>query len=177
MGNFVKQNPQTYADILNSHIANNTVEHKRTIVRTIQIMGIFDEDADSDNYLDNEEIVDTPVVNKIIDLTNSETDTTTETDSVQINMISTTKRDTDEILSLSHKITTSKYKVVPVNIHSIEDDKLDRMSYDADLYDGNIASYNVTKDTSTKQSIPELNKLSLYDINCFISNNKTIHHK
>ena len=62
MGNFVKQNPQTYADILNSHIANNTVEHKRTIVRTIQIMGIFDEDADSDNYLDNEEIVDTPVV-------------------------------------------------------------------------------------------------------------------
>ena len=89
MENFVKQNPQVCTEILNSHIANNTVEHKRTIVRTMQTMGIFDEDTDSDNYLDNEEIVDTPVVNKIIDLTGSDTDNPTDISNVQINMINT----------------------------------------------------------------------------------------
>ena len=58
----------------------------------MQTMGIFDEDADSDTFLDHDEIVETPTVNKIIsESSTQDTDTaasSSTTSHVQINTIS-----------------------------------------------------------------------------------------
>ena len=63
---------------MKNHIVSNTVEHKHTIVRTMQTMGIFNEDEDSDTFLDQDEIVDTPTINKISDESScQDTDTAT----------------------------------------------------------------------------------------------------
>ena len=53
--------------ILENHISINTEEHKRTIIRTMQTTGILDDDEDSDSYMDMEEIIHTPVVNRVRD--------------------------------------------------------------------------------------------------------------
>ena len=168
MENFVKENPQICTEILNSHITNNIVEHKRTIMHTMQTMGIFDKDTDSDNYLDNEEIVDTPVVNKIIDLTGSETDNPTAMANVQINMINTNDHNYNNISSiLSNKFATSKYDISPVHVQLNADEEMNRMSYDADLYDGHRTLHHSSDTVCVKNvhTIPELSELSLQDIN------------
>lgn len=74
MKNFEKDNPKLCKDILQNHIQNNTEDYKRTIIRTMQTMGILNDDEDSDYYLDNEDILDIPSVNKVsFDDNNSDT--------------------------------------------------------------------------------------------------------
>lgn len=170
MGNFVKNNPKICTEILSNHIASNTVEHKRTIVRTMQTMGILDEDADSDSFLDQEEIVDTPTVNRIISDESScqDTDTTSSNEfhKVQINKISA-QEGTVDILSMLDNLPSD---TSPVTIQTIHDDDLNRRAYDADMYDGAVD----TTDISTISPYPttavdhELGNLHLDDINCFI---------
>ncbi len=134
MGNFVKQNPTICTEILNNHIASNTVEYKCTIVRTMQTMGIFDEDADSDTFLDQEEIVDTPMVNKISDeplCQDTDTDTAALTDfhKVQINTLNTqneTEYFTSDILSM---LDISNSNTSPVNIQTINNDEINILAY------------------------------------------------
>ena len=175
MARFMKQNPQTCDEILSHHISSNTVEHKRTIVRTMQTMGFFDEDADSDTFLDDDNIVDTPVVNKIVtDLHNSEETASPDSaqqeyDRVQINMVSTTDIPPD-LERIIPSLTTSSTAVSPVFIHSLDDMNLDKMTYDADMYDEDFAP-TVLRQAITvpnNSSVPNLNVMSLEDINCFI---------
>ena len=65
MNEFSKNNHTVCSRILENHITVNREEHKRTIVRTMQLTDVLDDEEDSDSYLDMEEIIDTPVVNKI----------------------------------------------------------------------------------------------------------------
>ena len=65
MNEFSEDNPLVCSRILENHITVNTEEHKRTIVRTMQLTGMLDDEEDSDSYLDIEESIDTPVVYKI----------------------------------------------------------------------------------------------------------------
>ena len=65
MADFSKQNQMVCKKILENHIAINTEDHKRTIVRTMQLTGVLDDEEDSDSFLDMEEIIHTPIVNKI----------------------------------------------------------------------------------------------------------------
>ncbi len=96
MTNFMKLNPENCTEILSHHVATNTVEHKHTIVRTMQTMGIFDDTADSDTFLDDDDIVETPVVNKIVHDSQhtaesiSQESISNECPQVQINTLSTT---------------------------------------------------------------------------------------
>ena len=64
---FMKNQPQMCKQILDNHISINTEEHKRTIVRTMQTTGLLDDDEESDSYIDMEEIIHTPVVNRVRD--------------------------------------------------------------------------------------------------------------
>ena len=50
--------------ILDNHININTEEHKHTIVRTMQHTGVLDDD-DYDSYMDMDETIHTPVVNRV----------------------------------------------------------------------------------------------------------------
>ena len=70
---FMKNQPQMCKQILENHISTITEEHKRTIVCTMQITRVLDDDEDSDSNMDMDKIIHTPTVNKItnniIDLT------------------------------------------------------------------------------------------------------------
>ena len=52
MNEFSKNNPTVCSRILENHITVNTEENKRTIVRTMQLTGVLDDEEDSDSYLD-----------------------------------------------------------------------------------------------------------------------------
>ena len=68
MQSFMKNQPQMCKQILDNHISTNTEEHKRTIIRTMQLTGVLDDEEDSDSYMDMDEIIHTPTVNKINDV-------------------------------------------------------------------------------------------------------------
>ena len=68
MQSFMKNQPQMCKQILENHISTNTEEHKRTIIRTMQLTGVLDDEEDSDSYMDMDEIIHTPTVNKITDI-------------------------------------------------------------------------------------------------------------
>ena len=174
MGNFVKKNPDMCNEILSNHIASNTVEHKRTIVRTMQTMGIFDEDEDSDSFLDHDDIVETPTVNKITErVSASDNDTATSSAAsshVQINKLSTVtdhKSFTQHILPTLNASTSDTNQI---NIHTIEDDNVNRLAYDADLYEGIHDAVMMQQQThhTTINTANDLSHLPLDDINCFI---------
>ena len=50
MNEFSKNNPLVCSRILENHVTVNTEEHKRTIVRTMQLTGVLDDEEDSDSY-------------------------------------------------------------------------------------------------------------------------------
>ena len=121
---------------MKNHIVSNTVEHKHTIVRTMQTMGIFNEDEDSDTFLDQDEIVDTPPVNKISDESSCpDTDTATSSadfHKIQINTINTHADNLkDNIIPLLEVETAN---ISAVKVHTIHDDAIDRLAYDTDMY-------------------------------------------
>ena len=173
MGDFIKKNPSICTEILNAHIANNTVEHKRTIVRTMQTMGIFDDDVDSDTYLDHDDIIDMPTVNQVVhNNPNTDTDThTSSTDSsfVQINQVSTALPESfrHDILPTLNPSTSD---ISPIHIENMVDAEINRLSYDADVYDGTIHT-PMMEDARTGDyldKVQDIKKLRLDDINCFI---------
>ena len=175
MANFVKQNPTTCTEILKNHIASNTVEHKKTIVRTMQTMGIFDEDADSDTFLDQEEIVDTPTVNKITDDSSvQDTDTSassTDYQKVQINKINARKVRENLTSEVIPVLDMSSLNTSPVQIQTITDDEINRLAYDADMYDGAEDTTLMADAIIENNNIDEAHQISnlhLEDINCFI---------
>ena len=65
MTQFVKDKPKLCTQILQNHITSNTEEQKRTFIRSMQTVGVFDDDEDSDEYLDADEVIYSPIVNKI----------------------------------------------------------------------------------------------------------------
>ena len=62
---FAQEKPKICQKILRNHIAVNTEEQKKVFVRSMQSVGIFDEDEDSDDFLDAAEVIHSPVVHKI----------------------------------------------------------------------------------------------------------------
>ena len=60
---FVRKNKRQCDSILEQHKANNTIDAKKNIVRILQNMNILPEDIDSDEYMDNEFIVNTMMDN------------------------------------------------------------------------------------------------------------------
>ena len=123
----------------------------------------IDEDTDSDAFLDNGEIVDTPFVNKIVtEFSGLEVDNPT---------VVSTNKTPNNLRYLLPTLTTCTSAVSPVHIHYIGDLNLDRLlTYDADLYDGNL-DMNVLEQTVMVPQIPAVpnsNTLSLEDISCFI---------
>ena len=65
MKNFEKDQPKLCQTILQNHITSNTEDYKRTIIRTMQTMGVLSDGEDSDSYLENDELLDVPIVNSI----------------------------------------------------------------------------------------------------------------
>ena len=65
MTKFANEKPKLCEQILRNHINTNTVEHKRTIVRSMQTFGLFNADDDSDEFLDVDAVINSPVVNTI----------------------------------------------------------------------------------------------------------------
>ena len=65
MAKFASTKPKLCAQILQNHVNTNTEEQKRIFVRSMQTFGVFDDTADSDEFLDAEEVIHSPIVNKI----------------------------------------------------------------------------------------------------------------
>ena len=51
---FEKEQPKLCQDILNNHITSNTEDYKHIIIRTMQTMGVFNDDVDLDDYMDSD---------------------------------------------------------------------------------------------------------------------------
>ena len=174
MGNFVKKNPYICNEILNNHIASNTIEHNRTIVRMTQTMGIFDEDEDSDAFLDHEDIVDTPTFNRIVEATslqdNDMATSSTTSSNVQINKVSTFTLHDTITKQIIPSLSTSQSDIRPVNIQSIDDVIMKRLAYDADLYEGSVDAMMIHENVTKGQcdEIEDISQLHLDNINCFI---------
>ncbi len=62
---FSKKNTDKCDQILRQHIQNNSVESKKTFVRTLQGMNVLPIDGDSDTYMDDDVIINTVVDNAI----------------------------------------------------------------------------------------------------------------
>ena len=65
MKNFEKDQPKLCQEILQNHVNSNTEDYRRTIIRTMQTMGVLDGDEDSDYYMDDEDLMDIPTINKV----------------------------------------------------------------------------------------------------------------
>ena len=65
MKKFEKEQPKLCQDILNNHINSNTEDYKRIIIRTMQTMGVLNDDVDSEDYMESDEILDIHTIKKI----------------------------------------------------------------------------------------------------------------
>jgi len=86
-------------------------------------------------------------------------------------MVSTAiQPDDNTSLILSEALQTSNTHVSPIHIHTIEDVNLDRASYDADFFNGDMDADIVAQAMTVQDvhTVPSLNSLSLEDMNCFI---------
>ena len=62
---FALNKPKLCEQILQNHITTNTEEQKRIFAHSMQTIAVFDDAEDSDEFLQADEIVHSPVVNKI----------------------------------------------------------------------------------------------------------------
>ena len=177
MEEFVKKNLLICREILHNNEANNTVEHKHTIVRTMQTMGIFDEDADLDTFLDHDDIVETPTVNKITnDSSTLDTDTAASSSTsshVQINNVSINETQESFVQHILPNLDATTHDTSPITIESIDDVEINCLGYDADVYNGHEDVTGVTDVISASvidscDIVQDFNKLTLEDLNCFI---------
>ena len=65
MTTFATEKPKLCEQILRNHINTNTIEHKRTIVQSMQTFGLFNAEDDSDEFLDVDAVINSPVVSTI----------------------------------------------------------------------------------------------------------------
>ena len=65
MRNFEKDQPKLCQQILQNHVTSKTEDYRRTIIRTMQTMGILNDDEIPDYYMDDDEIMDIPAVNRV----------------------------------------------------------------------------------------------------------------
>ena len=160
MADFSKQNQMVCKKILENHIAINTEDHKRTIVRTMQLTGVLDDEEDSDSFLDMEEIIHTPIVNKIdttVPLSNTKEEWQAVPSSPQVilNSFNSMKHTSSDqtCANVLNQLTSNMHQPIPrdVQIETSLDYNTDRLSYDADFYD-NIKDRKSTRLNSSHRT-------------------------
>ena len=72
---YMKRNPETCTKLLAAHRENNTESRRKILIRTLQKLNALPEDVDSDELLEEEDLLD-PTIN-VFNI-ESETDQTQE---------------------------------------------------------------------------------------------------